>query len=59
MKKAEIGRFIGKKAEIGKSSNKYLEGMHGEIIDETKNMIIIKTKKGIKKVIKNQIQQKI
>ena len=55
MKKTEIGRLIGKKIKINKSSNKSLEGIHGEIINETKNMITIKTRKGIKKIIKNQI----
>jgi len=57
MKKSEVGRWIGKKIKIEKSANKNLEGIQGEVIDETKNMIIIKTSNGEKKIIKSQIQK--
>ena len=48
--------LIGSRIKIIKSSNKQLEGMSGEVVDETKNTIIIKTEKGIKKVIRKQIK---
>ncbi len=45
--------FIGLKAEIINSASPNLIGFKGEIIDETKNMIIIKTDDGeIKKIQK-------
>ena len=40
------GELIGRNAKvIGKN-------IQGKIIDETKNMLVIKTKEGIKKIIK-------
>jgi len=44
--------FIGLPVKIVESTDKSLQGMEGEIIDETKNMLIIETDKGIKKVAK-------
>lgn len=35
--------FIGLSVEIIHSSSKILIGMHGKVIDETKNMIVIET----------------
>lgn len=55
--KTETGRLIGEKIKIKKSSNRCLVGIEGEIIDETKNTITIKTKNGEKKILKNQIQE--
>jgi len=46
------GEFIGKEIEIVKSKNKDLIGLKGKIVDETKNIFIIETKKGEKKVQK-------
>jgi RNase P/RNase MRP subunit p29 len=46
---------IGKKIKITEAKNKSLEGVQGEIIDESKNMLHLKTEKGIKKLIKKQI----
>lgn len=59
MTKTEIaGKMIGKKAEVKKSGNKSLIGIAGTIVDETKNMITLKTDKGEKKLIKNQVELK-
>lgn len=49
-------QLIGKKAKIDSASNKNLVGIEGIIIDETKNMIMLKTKnKENKRIIKKQI----
>lgn len=56
MKNKEI--LIGKKIKISSSPNKELIGITGEIIDETRNLFVIKTRKGIKKIIKKQIEIK-
>jgi len=45
--------FIGLKAKVMMSRDKSLEGVEGKIIDETKNMLIIETEKGIKKIAKD------
>ncbi len=47
--------LIGKTIEITKSENQSLVGIKGEVIDETKNMLTLKTNKGSKKLIKSQI----
>ncbi len=44
--------FIGLNVEILKSNLKTLVGMHGKIIDETKNMLVIETENGEKRVQK-------
>ncbi|MGC9079433.1 MAG: ribonuclease P protein component 1 [Nanopusillaceae archaeon] len=44
--------FIGLHVEVHKSSIKSLEGLYGEIIDETKNVFYIKTENGVKIVPK-------
>jgi ribonuclease P protein subunit POP4 len=46
--------IIGLTAKIKSSKNKGAEGLTGTIIDETKNMIILRTKNGDKKLIKKQ-----
>ncbi len=51
--------LIGSEIEIISSSNPNLKGIKGKIIDETKNMLIIETEKGVKKIIKNQIKMKL
>lgn len=51
--------LIGAMMEIINATNKTDIGHNGKIIDETKNMIIIETKKGNKKFIKNAITFKI
>ena len=44
--------FIGLRIQVYKSKIKSLEGLYGEIIDETKNTFVIKTENGIKIVPK-------
>jgi len=46
--------IIGLEAGIINSKNSQNNGIHGKIIDETKTMLTIKTKKGIKKMKKNE-----
>ena len=46
--------LIGLTVTIVDSKNSKNINMEGKIVDETKNMIIIKTKHGEKKLIKNQ-----
>ena len=46
LKKARKQEIIGINVKVTKL------GIEGKVIDETKNMVIIETKKGIKKVIK-------
>lgn len=48
--------LIGLEIEISDSKNRSLIGLRGKIIDETKNMLKIKTSKGTKKVVKNQVK---
>ena len=50
--------LIGKSIEITDSKNKNDVGIKGHIIDETKNMIIIKNQK-IHKLFKKNIKYKI
>ncbi len=45
--------FIGLPVKIIKCTDKSLEGVEGEIIDETKNMLIIESQGKIKKVAKD------
>lgn len=45
--------FVGKEVKVTKSDNKQLVGIQGTILDETKNLFIIKTKTKIVKVLKN------
>jgi len=49
MKNLAKGELIGLNIEISKSKNKANIGIKGSIIDETKNMLIIKNKIGLKK----------
>ena len=51
--------LIGSEIRIIHSSNPDLVNLKGRIIDETKNMIVLETEKGIKKIIKNQIKMEI
>ena len=44
--------FIGLPVEVVKTTSKTLTGLKGKVIDETKNMLIIETKNGEKKVQK-------
>jgi len=44
--------FIGLHTEIIQSSNPQIIGLNGRIVDETKSMFTINTKKGIKLIAK-------
>lgn len=48
--------MIGRSIKITYAQNKTLLNKHGEVIDETKNTITIKTDKGNKTIIKEQIE---
>ena len=48
------GELIGLKAKVYEPKNKANLGLEGEIIDETRNTITIKTKGKSKKIIKDQ-----
>ena len=47
--------IIGKTIKVIKSTNKDNEGLEGKVVDETKNTILVKTKKGEKRLMKNTI----
>lgn len=51
--------LIGLNARIEKSLNKYLEGIEGTIINETKKTITIETEKGRKIIPKDVVILKI
>ena len=51
--------LIGLTMEITEAKNKSLIGLKGKIIDETRNMLTLDTKKGIKKLIKSQVKLKM
>jgi len=51
--------MIGLNTEIVEAKNKALIGLKGKIIDETKNLFLIQTKKGEKKVLKDQITMEL
>ncbi|MBI2667556.1 ribonuclease P protein subunit [Candidatus Woesearchaeota archaeon] len=51
--------LIGLSIEITESENKSLIGLRGKIIDETKNILTLDTKNGIKKIIKSQVKFKM
>ena len=53
------GELIGLQIEIIESKNKSLEGLKGKIINETKNMLVINTKNGIKKIIKSEVKMRL
>jgi len=48
-----LHELIGLEAEVIESTNKDVIDIHGIIIDETKSMLILDTKKGIKKIYKD------
>ncbi len=60
MKKTLIaGMLIGKRVKVKNALNKSLIGISGIIVDETKNMLLLQTKKGKKKLIKKQVELEI
>jgi ribonuclease P protein subunit POP4 len=44
--------MIGLKTEITHSTNQQIMGLNGIIVDETKNMFVLKTQKGMKRLPK-------
>jgi ribonuclease P protein subunit POP4 len=48
-----LHEFIGLHTKIDESSDPTLVGLSGKIIDETKNMFIVNTSNGVKKIAKN------
>lgn len=48
--------LIGSEMKVIDSKNKNLIGMEGKIIDETRNMLIMETKKGNKNIIKSEVK---
>jgi len=46
--------FIGLHTEITKSTNSQLVGLNGSIVNETKSMLTINTRKGLKSIAKSQ-----
>ena len=53
-KRLAKSELIGLDVKIIESENRFNKGIKGKIIDETKNMFIIKTKVTRKKIIKDQ-----
>jgi len=47
--------FFGETIKIIDSPDKKIVGITGIVVDETQNLLIISTKKGIKKLLKNSI----
>lgn len=46
--------LIGLDIKVIESENRFNRGIKGKIIDETKNMFMVKTEKGRKSIIKDQ-----
>lgn len=51
-KNLHLHELIGLKVKISKSSSRGLIGLEGKVVDETKNLLVIETKKGDKKISK-------
>lgn len=49
------GELIGKTILVAEAENETNKGIEGEVIDETRNMLVIQTKNKTKKLIKKQI----
>jgi len=60
MEKIKVeGKMIGRKIIVSEAKNKSLIGITGRVIDETKNLFILETEKGEKRLIKRQVELKI
>lgn len=44
--------WIGKHAKIITAGNQSLVGLEGRVVDETRNMVVIETQRGVKRVPK-------
>jgi len=47
------GEWIGKEAEVVSASNPSIIGLKGVVVDETKNLLVLETASGEKKVPKH------
>ncbi len=54
-----LHELVGLEAKVIESTNKDVVGIHGTILDETKSMLILDTKKGIKKIQKDHSEWKL
>lgn len=55
MKDAPRKELIGKEIKVIEAENEANTGIEGRIIDETRNMLVIETKNGVKKLVKKNI----
>ena len=46
--------LIGLEATVKCSNDKNKEGLHGKIVDETKNLLVLETEKGLKSLPKKE-----
>ena len=58
-KQEEKHELIGLEAEVITSNNKDLLGLKGKVVDETRNLIVLATEKGEKKILKKEVTLKI
>ncbi len=57
--KLKLIDWIGKEIEVIDSRNRDYIGIKGKVIDETKNLLVIDTGKGIKKILKEGTKFKV
>ena len=51
--------WIGLQAKVAESSDKSRLGLQGKIVNETKNLVVIETKKGEKKMPKKEVKLEV
>ena len=51
--------LVGEEVVVVDSTNLLIKGLVGEIIDETRNTLSLKTNKGVKKLLKSSITLKL
>jgi RNase P/RNase MRP subunit p29 len=54
----QTGTLIGTVIRVENQKNISLAGITGKVIDETKNTLLIMTKKGEKRILKKQVEIK-
>ena len=47
-----FGTLIGYDIEVVEASNKNYIGIKGRVVDETRNLLVVKTGEGVKKIVK-------
>jgi len=55
-KNIQFHEWLGLKAEVAESTDKNREGIKGKIVDETKNLVVIETNEGEKKLPKREVK---